>query len=303
MTFLKALLVIVFLLPQLLPAQQSQFFEADGNVLHYRIFGTGEPLLIINGGPGMSSEGFVDLAKELSKEQQTIIYDQRGTGLSKMAKIDASSMSMDLLVEDLESLRQHLGIEKWTILGHSFGGMLAYAYAAQHPHRVKAMIQSSSGGMDLSLLSQVNIASALTAMERDSLQFYQQKIRNGDTSHATLLKRGKFLAPAYVNNRSFIPIVAERLTQGNNHINNLLWDDLRENDFDTKPEMQHFQKPVLILHGAIDVVGLEIPSKAHRLLPHSELVILPNTKHYGWLDAKEAYFKAISIFLKQLENN
>ncbi|MGB7785912.1 MAG: alpha/beta fold hydrolase [Salinimicrobium sp.] len=299
---MRPLLLLLLMLPQLLQAQKSEFFEAHGNVLHYRTFGTGEPLLIINGGPGMSSEGFADLARQLAKDRQTIIYDQRGTGLSKMTKIDASTMSMEFLVQDLESLRKHLGLEEWTILGHSFGGMLAYAYAAKHPERVKIMIQSSSGGMDLSLLSQLNLSAALTPMEQDSLQFYREKIRNGETSEENVLKRAKFLAPAYVYDRKHIPIVAERLTQGNSLINSLIWEDLQQNHFDVKSQMSTFKKPVLIIHGKEDVVGLEIPKKAHQILPNSKLVILPKTRHYGWLDAKEKYFEAVSEFLTEWDS-
>ena len=300
MTFLRPIIFLMLLLPQLMPAQESQFMEADGNQLHYRIFGTGEPLLIINGGPGMSSEGFVPLAKELSASNRVILYDQRGTGSSKMAKIEASSMKVDLLVKDLELLREHLEFEEWIILGHSFGGMLAYAYAAQYPERVKAMIQSSSGGMDLSLLSQFDITAALTEAERDSLHFYSIKIAGGDTSRATQLKRAEFLAPAYVYDKKHIPVIAERLTQGNSTINSLLWEDMRQSNFDTKSLLQNFSKPVLILHGNNDVIDPELSKEAHQLLPKSRLVILPNTRHYGWLDAKDLYFSAISEFLNGL---
>ncbi|MCY2687326.1 alpha/beta fold hydrolase [Salinimicrobium sp. TH3] len=300
MTFLRPIIFFSLLLPQLSWAQESQFMEADGNLLHYRIFGTGSPLLIINGGPGMSSEGFIPLAKELSANNKVILYDQRGTGHSKMAKIDASSMNIDLLVNDLELLRKHLELEEWIILGHSFGGMLAYAYAAKFPERVKAMIQSSSGGMDLTLFSQFDITAALTATERDSLRFYSEKIASGDTTRATQLKRAEFLAHAYVYNKKHIPVIAKRLTQGNRTINSLLWNDMRQRNFDAKSGLQNFQKPVLILHGENDVVNPELSHQAHQLLPGSRLVLLPNTGHYGWLDAKELYFSAISKFLSGL---
>ena len=209
-------------------------------------------------------------------------------------------MKLDLLVKDLEFLREHLKLEEWIILGHSFGGMLAYAYAAQFPERVKAMIQSSSGGMDLSLLSQLDLSAALTETERDSLQFYRQKIAGGDTSRTTLLKRAEFMAPAYVYDRKHIPVIAERLTQGNRNINTLLWNDMRATGFDTKAKLSDFQKPVLILHGDKDVVNPKLSEQAHQVLPQSRLIILPKTRHYGWLDAKEAYFTAISEFLDSL---
>ncbi len=67
--------------------------------------------------------------------------------------------------------------------------------------------------------------------------------------------------------------------------------------FNTKSSMKHFNKPVLIIHGADDIVGLSIPQEAHEILPNSKLVILDRCKHYGWLDREAEYFKAINDFL------
>lgn len=296
---MEKILALIFIIFQscTLFSQENQVFESPGAKLHYQTFGSGTPLLILNGGPGMSSEGFIPLAKELSKNNRTIIYDQRGTGQSKLQKIDASTVTMDLMVNDMEILREKLGIKRWIIMGHSFGGILAYYYATKYPDRVIAMIQSSSGGMDLSLLSNLNITETLSGTERDSLNFYSRKIANGDSSYETALKRGTFLAPVYVYDRKNIPDVAKRLTQGNGAINRLVWQDLRRLDYDTKTGLKEFDKPVLIIHGREDIVGLDIPKKAHEILPNSKLVILEKTRHYGWLDNPEMYFSEIQEFL------
>lgn len=281
-------------------AQHGSFISGDHAKIHYQIFGAGMPILIINGGPGMSSEGFIPLAKRLAKNHRAIIYDQRGTGLSTVDNIGPATITMDLMVEDIETLRKHLGYDHWIVLGHSFGGMLAYFYASKYPGRVRAMIQSSSGGMDLTLLSELDIRTGLTQIQQDSLAYYTAKIRNGDNSRATRLKRGEFLAPAYLYNQKYVPIVAERLTQGDRLINSLVWQDLRRITYDTKAELADFAKPVLILQGAEDVVDIDIAKKAHRVLPESELVIMEHCRHYGWLDRPGAYFGAISTFLEKL---
>ena len=129
----------------------------DSSLTYYKTFGKGEPLLIINGGPGMNSNGFESMAKTLSKNQKTIIYDQRGTGKSKLAKLNANTISMQLMADDIESLRKHLKVEKWNILGHSFGGMLASYYATVYPNSIDKLILSSSGGVDLALLKTPNL--------------------------------------------------------------------------------------------------------------------------------------------------
>ena len=270
----------------------------DASLTYYKTFGTGESLLIINGGPGMNSNGFEGLAKSLSENQQTIIYDQRGTGKSKLAKLDSTTVSMQLMVDDIESLRKHLKIKKWNVLGHSFGGMLASYYATVYPNSINKLILSSSGGVDLTLLETPNlIESGLNQSQKDSLNYWNNKIDKGDNSHTTRLGRGRAMAPAYVFDQKYIPIIAERLTQSNMTLNVLLWNDMQEMNFDCKPKLQHFKNPVLIIQGKEDIISSEIGKIGNKAYPNSKLILLENCKHYGWLDAKEKYFSAINSFL------
>lgn len=270
--------------------------------IYYRVFGTGKPILIINGGPGMNSNGFAELAQRLSFNNQTIIYDQRGTGQSTLDKIDSSTITMKLMAEDIEALRKHLNIKSWIVLGHSFGGMLASYYAAEYPKRIDAMILSSSGGIDLDLLTYVqeSINSRLTATEYKEVNFWTTKISDGDTTHATRLKRGMALAPAYVVNKKNTAIIAERLTQGNTLINELIWSDLRKIKFDCSQKLADFKKPVLIIQGTEDVVKERTALKAHEVLKNSRVVLLERSGHYGWLDAPPDYFKEVNEFVSAI---
>ena len=138
---MKNFLLFLLLIGFSLSAQEYEYVNISDGSIAYKTFGKGFPVLIINGGPGIGSDGFSSLAEVLSVNNQTIIYDQRGTGRSQIDEINASSMSMDHLLTDIESLRKHLGFDEWIVLGHSFGGMLAYAYAAEYPERVTGMIQ------------------------------------------------------------------------------------------------------------------------------------------------------------------
>ena len=271
----------------------------DSSLTYYKTFGKGEPLLIINGGPGMNSNGFENMAKTLSENQKTIIYDQRGTGKSKLAKLNANTISMQLMADDIESLRKHLKIEKWNILGHSFGGMLASYYATVYPNSIDKLILSSSGGVDLTLLKTPNLIEAgLNQSQKDSLNYWNSKIEKGDTSYAARIGRGRAMAPAYVYDQKYAPIIAERLTQGNSKINGLLWNDMQKMNFDCKAKLENFKNPVLIIQGKEDIISNEIGEIAHKTLPNSKLILLEHSKHYGWLDAREKFFSDINSFLK-----
>ncbi len=280
-------------------AQTDGIIKNKDSEIFYRIFGSGKPLLIINGGPGMNSDGFVSLAKKLSAEHQTIIYDQRGTGRSILEKTDASTITMKLMVEDLERLRTHLKIEKWSILGHSFGGMLASYYATLYPDKIESLVLSSSGGIDLDLLNYVstNINSKLNSTALDSLNYWTRKIGAGDTSYYARLQRGMLLAPAYLYDKKNVPLVAERLTQGNTAINNLVWADMQKIKFDCTRALSSFAKPVLIIQGKQDIIEERTGVKAHKAFKNSRFVLLEHCGHYGWLDNEAVYFKEVKKFL------
>lgn len=271
----------------------------DSSQTYYKIFGKGTPILIINGGPGMNSNGFEPMAKILAEKHQTIIYDQRGTGKSTLKELNDKTISMKLMADDIESLRKHLKIKKWTILGHSFGGMLASYYTTIYPNSIDKLILSSSGGVDLSLLKGENLIEAgLSKTEKDSLSYWNDKIEKGDTTYTARIGRGRAMAPAYVYDRKFIPIIAERLTQGNSTINSLLWGDMQKTNFDCKDKFSNFKNPVLIIQGKEDIISAAIGEISLKAFPNSKMILLENCKHYGWLDAKEKYFNTIESFLK-----
>ncbi|MUP46086.1 alpha/beta fold hydrolase [Gramella sp. BOM4] len=278
---------------------QYQSFKTPDGELAFQSFGKGFPVLIINGGPGISSSGFADLAQKLSEKNTTIIYDQRGTGLSKLEHLNSSTINLNLMVEDIELLRKHLGYDKWIVLGHSFGGMLAYAYSVKYPERVQAMIQSHSGGLDLQILENFDVYSQLSATYSDSLNHYSAKIQLGDTSEETARRRATILARAYLYNDSLATGISGRFMNGNMRINSLMWNDLSQNNFDLSAELSQFKKPVLILNGRNEVAPLSLAEKAHEILPNSQLVIIDRCGHYGWLDRPDIYLTEVSRFLKQ----
>ncbi len=281
-------------------AQVEETIILEHSTIHLKTYGKGTPILIINGGPGMNSNGFKTLAKAIGKSNKAIIYDQRGTGQSKALDINANTITMDLMVDDIEAIRNHLKIDKWVLLGHSFGGMLASYYTSKYPNRIKGLILSSSGGINLDLFSRLNITARLTKTERDSLSYWNTIISKGDTTYHARLQRGTYLAPAYLYNKAHIPIIAERLTQVNFTVNRLVYQDMRTIGFDCSEALKTVKTPVLIIQGKEDLIDKKTAETALNVFENSTLVILEKCGHYGWLDQPKAYFKTINNYLKKL---
>lgn len=94
-------------------------------VLHYSIQGHGQHILLLSGGPGNSADQLSVLSHNLSKTNQCILFEQRGTGRSHTHPMDSTTINLNQAIEDITVVLHHLGIRQVSILGHSWGAMLA----------------------------------------------------------------------------------------------------------------------------------------------------------------------------------
>lgn len=294
-------IIVLFMFSSVM-AQESHIISNGSAQIHYRVFGQGKPLLIINGGPGMNSDGFSHLAEELSKfGYQTITYDQRGTGKSTVTQMDAQNINMKLMSDDMEALRRRLQFKTWSIFGHSFGGIMMAYYASQHPDKIDKLIFSNAGGltMDFTSYLQDRIQANLTAAQRDSLAYYQNKQNSGDTSEVTRQARAKYLAYAYVHNPKNAPIIAQRLLQLYPEVNNLVIQDLFKIKYDCRKKFKNFHQPVLVLQGKNDILKVETAQEIQQAFPSAKLILMDHCAHYGWLDAPDVFYSTVQQFLNE----
>lgn len=303
---MKNILILVLLIltfPIISICQVNGMIETEKGVLHYKTYGNGEPILIINGGPGLDCEGFNPLAELLSDKYMTILYDQRGTGGSKLRQIDSTTVTMDLMAGDIEILRKYLKIDKWIVLGHSFGGFVSEYYASKYPESLKALILSSTGGIDLNVLNYFgdNLAIRLSQTERDSMQYWDNMIKQGDTTRYAKFNKAKYLASAYLYDKSYIPVLAKRLAFGGKpEITELVYKDLFKIKFDCKETLKDFSKPVLIIQGRQDITGDGVAYEAHSILKNSSIVFINKSGHYSWWEQSEIYTTEIEKFVSSL---
>ncbi|KKS92924.1 MAG: Peptidase family S33, partial [Parcubacteria group bacterium GW2011_GWE2_43_12] len=147
--------------------------------IYYRIFGQGNPILIIGGGPGDVSDRYLSLCELLSKDYQCILVDQRGTGKSAPAVFDSTTINIDLTLNDFEAIRKQLGLKEWTVLGFSYGGFLSSVYTEKYPSSVSSLITLGSMGFDFSIFRYFNdnIMSKLWQSDLDALKYWSDSAR------------------------------------------------------------------------------------------------------------------------------
>lgn len=119
---------------------ESYLEPLNGTELYFEVTGDEDAptLLYLHGGPGYNAYSFRELAGEDLGEYRVVYLDQRGSGRS--APLDQDTLDLDTLVQDVEAVREYLGIERLTPLGHGFGATVAFEYARRHRQRVERVI-------------------------------------------------------------------------------------------------------------------------------------------------------------------
>ena len=117
----------------------------DGQAIYWETVGTphGTPAVFLHGGPGSGTSsvvrGYFDPVA-----YRGVLFDQRGCGrsapLADSPSVDLSTNTTAYLVADIERLREHLGIDRWVVVGVSWGSALALAYSQRHPDRVRGVV-------------------------------------------------------------------------------------------------------------------------------------------------------------------
>src|ERR1051326_3270245 len=107
------------------------FVDAHGVLIYYKIIGRGAPLMLAHGGPGASHDYLLPYLLPLMRTHKLIFIDERGSGRSSKIE-DVKQYTVANNVEDIENVRNALGLGKIALLGHSAGGVLAQAYALKY---------------------------------------------------------------------------------------------------------------------------------------------------------------------------
>jgi proline iminopeptidase len=252
---------------------------------------------ILHGGPGGDHSGFKPAFSPLAERMQLVYVDHRGQGRS--AKGDPETYTLDENVEDLEALRQYLGLGPVVTIGTSYGGMVAMAHAARYPGSVSHLICIVSAAH-----SGFNERAQQIVLERGTpeQQHVCQMLWNGALQ--TLEEVHHYydvMAPLYA--RTYDPGAAQDSRSRTLHeplaLNRAFRPGgfLREG-FDLRPELHNITARTLILAGRHDwICAPEFSEEIHGLIPGSDLRIFEGSSHSIRVDEPEAMIYAIKGFI------
>jgi proline-specific peptidase len=277
--------------------QSSDSIVTKIGSLYYKSFGKGEKIILLSGGPGVSSDQLLDIAVKFSDKFNCILFDQRGTGLSKAQPFDSTTINIDTAIADLELLRLKLKVEKLKIIGHSWGAILALAYAVKNPDKIKSLILIGPGvikGSNLFIIRD-NRFSRTSKADEELIKQWSDSIKNNPEKANYEIRKIRVQLSIY--DRQKADSIFPRVNLG---IFNARMAEIMgraDDKLDLTNDLKKFKKPIYIICGRQDPVGVFPTFDIKGLCPQTKITWIEKSGHFPWLEQQNDFYNAINEYL------
>jgi proline-specific peptidase len=290
------------------------YVDANGVLLYFKAFGDGPVLLVLHGGPGASHDYFLPHLLPLARHHRLVFLDERGSGRSQKLQ-DPSGYTIENMADDVEAARKALNLGRVMLLGHSFGGALAQAYALKYPQNLTRLILASTWS-STKKFNQIfakmrdnmpaDVRARIDAAEKKGLfgngKPYEQ---NRYTADYMIAAWGEGYFPYLYQARpdaNYDPIAA----------GNMSWDLYRQmwgsdgeyvvsgnlTSVEYTERLSGVAVPTLLIVGDHDEIDPELSRDMLARIPGSKLVVLPKAGHMTFVDQPDLFVQAVDEFLK-----
>lgn len=291
----------------------GQYYKVNDANLWVVTVGTGDPLILIAGGPGGSHYGLRSFdSLSVKGNIKLIYYDGYGRGKSDTAE-DVKEYTLERDIEDLEALRKAMNLSKVSLLGHSYGSLVAQGYALKYGENVSHLIIAN--GFHSYLMWQANddncnheIKTNYPEVWSDLMAHREQGGISSDSIHQSIygrvpygflyaynptkfINRGRKPYPNSFNSELYYQMVGK---DGDFIVGNDI------GNFDFRTQLKDLKMPVLVIAGRFDRVA--VPSmmvKYKEYCPQAKFVMFEQSGHNPQIEEPEKEFPLIIDFLKQ----
>ena len=293
-------------MPGKTPSEREGYSTIHGYRFYWKIVGEPGPVgtvMMLHGGPGATHDyllAFSDLAQH---GYRVVYYDQLGCGRSELAG-SVAEYTVDRDVADLEELRQSLGLGRIHLVGSSYGGLLAIAYALAHPEPLKSLV-SASGLADVPLASREmqRLKRELPPPLPEVLERHEAK---GEFQHPEYLAA---VQEFYRRHVCRLPVWPVELTYTLDHMSGPKYGTMNGpneftivgtiRDYDITARLGEIRVPTLVTVGRYDEVTPNVAESIHRGIPGSELVLFEESSHTAFWEERGRYMQTLRSFLSR----
>jgi proline iminopeptidase len=267
---------------------------SDGGSLFVEELGSGFPLFVLHGGPGLDHTMFRPYLDPLAGDFRVLYVDQRGQGRSE--RVDPHTLSLEVFARDVDLLAEALSLDLFALLGHSFGAIVTTWHAINVGTATAYVI---SGGGDSSEKLMADVQASLEAMGEaggpiaDSWE-QEKTVETQEELKELLRVQMPFHfagdpPPGYGEETVGTPDVLRHFAK------------VGYGDFDYTPNLGRVRKPTLLVVGEKDRATTPRAARVlHEGIAGSELVVVPGVGHMSLVEAPNAYLDAVRPFLRRV---
>ncbi len=287
-----------------------------GHRTWYQVTGEGEeagkyPLLCLHGGPGATWHHMEPYTALAAEGRRVICYDQLGCGNSAIAAPhDPSMWTTGLFIDEVTAVREHLGLERCHVLGHSWGGMLGMAYAITRPAGLVSLVAESSPPSVPFWLTELDRLRADLPAEVDEV--LRRHEAAGTTDSDEYQQTMEVFYDRHVCRLRPYPDCLDRLFAALN-ANPEVYHTMNGpsefhvigplKDFDVTGELGQIGVPTLLFCGEFDEVTSATVAQAHKGITGSSFAVLPGCSHMAQAERPDLALGLVSGWLAGIESS
>jgi|SRR5579862_2122619 len=293
---------------------QEGYVDTNGVLIYYKTLGRGEPLVIVHGGPGASHDYFLPYLLPLARTNKLVFIDERGSGRSEKLE-DVKQYTVENMAADVEAVRVALNLGKISLLGHSYGGVLAQAYALKYPEHLSHLVLASTFASTKEMNQVLQRIKSQMPKDKQALTNAFEKAglfdkgaaweRGRYPSQYATLAWGDGYFPRLYGARpdpNYDPQAQDTSTAWD--LYRQMWGSHGEFVIDGNlASVEYLNKlptikvPTLILAGDHDECDPSMSKEMNAKIAGSKLVILPNSGHMAFVDQPNLWNKSVAEFV------
>jgi proline iminopeptidase len=266
----------------------------DGYRINVEELGSGFPLIVLHGGPGLDHQMFRPYLDPLAVDYRLLYVDERGQGRSE--RVDPTTLSLDRFARDVDLLAQALGLDWYALLGHSFGAIIATYHAVEVGSAAAYVI---SGGADESDAMLADVEASLEALGEAGTPIAASWEDEKTVQTEGQLKQLLRVQMPFHFHREPPPGYAEETVGSPEVLRHFA--NAGYGDFDYRPKLGTVEKPTLVVVGEHDRTTTPRAARVlHEGIAGSELVLIPDAGHLSFVEQTDVYLDAVRRFLNDV---
>ncbi|MDT7545347.1 MAG: hypothetical protein QOE99_1457 [Actinomycetota bacterium] len=278
----------------------SFFASYDGTKLAYTEVGEGPRLICLPGGPGRAAVYLEDLGG-LSADRTLVLLDARATGHSEVPA-DPSTLRFDRLADDVEALREHLGLETADVLAHSAGAIVAQVWAARHPDRVGRLVLVTPSDMlqggDRADVPEIRAARKDEPWYADAAEAAEALSSAPPAQQQALVRATRPFFYGRWDERTQAHAASADRQSSKRAVLGFAAGIEEVDRQEIVADLAAVPAAVLVLGGELDAMtGVESVGVVAGSFMRSRPVVLPGAGHFPWVDEPAAFADAVRSFL------